>query len=449
MNFLRDALLGWRKAVVLVGLGFSLTASAQMQMPAVARQHYVNGVGLYKLGRYDAAGREFGAAYQLYPSSRLLYDLAQTERQQGQLQQALSHYEQFLWNESALTPATRGAVHGFLARIKTTLAQPSKPLGAPPVAMPDLLDPALGPSPKPGVGLAAAQNSPAAPPAAPVSPGPASAAPGNSRWEIQSVKPDFNLRQVYVQGDAVFAVGDSGIFFVSISQGPFRPVRSGVENWLASVWGTDSELFMTGDSGVLLRRFGGHLKNVPSGTTRTLFAVGGLNSDWFAVGDAGTAVRFNGSVFAPVKTNTKNPLFSVFGIDGEVFAVGAQGTILQYQSGAFFPMPSGTTSWLHSIWGTSRNDLFSVGAHGTILHFDGRSWQVQPSGTLQTLLAVVGTASNDIFAVGSGGTILHYDGVAWHPTPSGTGANLFGVSASPGKVYAVGDAGTILHYLRL
>ena len=52
-------------------------------------------------------------------------------------------------------------------------------------------------------------------------------------------------------------------------------MRSGVNNWLSAVWGTGNELFMSGDSGLVLRRFGGAMKLVPTGTSRTLFAIGG------------------------------------------------------------------------------------------------------------------------------------------------------------------------------
>lgn len=522
MGFLSDNL---RRTLLLAGLGLSVASPAQAAMSAIARHHYLAGTNLYKLGRFDAAAREFTTAYQNYPSSRLLYNLAQAERKQGQLADALRHYEQFLWNESALTPATRGAVHGYMSRIKVAMGQGSKTVAPPPKAMPELLDPALGPEPKPGAGGAlgapAAPAQPAvaqsaSPPPSPVAapppatpPPPVEAAPGprtsyalvplvaeakpappppppapvaapppppplpvqapvaaaphrqlsgsgsingsaSAHWELTLVKPSFSLRRVMVQPDATFAVGDSGIFFVAINTGAagqsaFRPVRAGVENWLGSVWGTGTELFMAGDSGTLLRRFGGRLKPVPSGTTRSLFAMGGTASDWFAVGDGGTAVRWNGTTFAPVSTGTSSPLFSVYSIDGETVAVGASGTILRFSGDSFVPMTSGTTSWLHGVWGSARNDLFAVGAHGTILHFDGRSWQPQPSGTTQTLLAVWGSSRDDVYAVGSGGTILRYDGGSWRPMASGTRANLFSVSGSNTDIYAVGDAGTILH----
>lgn len=424
-------------------------------MPAVARHHYLAGTALYKKGNHAGAAREFTAAFQAYPSSRLLYDLAQAERKQGQLEQALHHYEQFLWNDGALNATIRGAVHGYMARIKSALAHPEQAIGQPPRSMPELLDPALGPAPKPGAAAAlagAASPRPPAPAAAPGTSAPSVTAsqPTGGRWEVLHVAPELTLRRVFAQDDAVFAVGDSGIFFVSLNHGAFRPVRSGAENWLASVWGSGGELFMSGEGGIVLRRFGGHLKGVPTGTSRTLFAVGGSAVEWFAVGDGGTAVRWSGTGFAPVRTSTHSPLFSVFGADGDVIAVGASGTIVHWTGSAFVPMASGTTSWLHSLWGTGRTDLFAVGAHGTILHYDGHTWKPQPSGTSQTLLDIWGRAHDDVYAVGSGGTVLHYDGTAWGQASAVTHANLFGVvgsgAASAVAVYAVGDAGTILRF---
>lgn len=508
------------------GLALALSASAVAEVPPAVQAQYQRGSDSYRKGRFDAAVREFGSAYEMYPSPRLLYDVAQAERKLGQVEAALRHYEVFLKMEKAITPLTRGIVQGYVNRLKAT------PLGRkppnPPRNLPDLFDPTLAPHPggataaapparvqapppavvpppavavappppvkappppvvtpppaaAPPVAVAVAPvPAPVAPPApAPVVAGPtpsygimrlapaqtappavaqaplapaavaqapvAAGKPLSGRWVPVPVKPGFTLRDTFAQGDALFAVGDGGVFYVALQDGVFRGVRSGVNNWLGAVWGTGNELFMAGDSGLVLRRFGGRMKPVPTGTTRTLFAVGGTSSEWFAVGEGGTAVRWNGNAFVPVPTGTRQPLFAVLGLDNQVFVVGGGGLILQWNGGAFVPMESGTSHWLHGLWGTSRGDVYAVGAHGTILHYDGRSWTPQPSGTQETLLGIWGSASNRAVVVGSRGTILHRQPDGWHAAKSGTQASLFGVYGhSPDSVYAVGDGGTVL-----
>ncbi len=513
MKFLANSAGG---VALLLCMSAALAPAAQAQVPASARGHFQRGSEHYRKGQFDQAVREFSAAYETYPSARLIYDVAQAERKQGLLTDAARHYEQFLKQEKAITPLTRGVVQSYLQRLRATAAGRKPPL--PPRNMPDLFDPALGAPLGPGAGSPSVQpasapsSPPVAPPAmpavaaspsgqppsstaparveqkpavavaappsvapvapsAPPPPAPAAAAAGptpsygivrlqqgtpvatavapskpiSGRWLPVPVNPSFTLRDVAVQGDALFAVGDGGIFFVALQDGIFRAVRSGVNNWLSGVWGVANELFMTGDSGTILRRFGGRMKPVASGTTKTLFAIGGTANDWFAVGEAGVAVRWNGSGFAPVPTGTRQPLFAVQALDGEVFASGGGGLILRWNGAAFVPMESGTSSWLHALWGTSRSDVFAVGARGTILHFDGRAWTQQASGTNETLLAIWGTASDRVVAVGSRGTILHYHGGSWRPAKSGTQASLFGVvGRDADTIYAIGDAGTVL-----
>src|SRR6478672_7342899 len=61
-----------------------------------ARAHYEIGLGLYRLGDYHAALKEFAAGYELARKPGFLLNLGQTYRKLGELREARDMYRQFL-----------------------------------------------------------------------------------------------------------------------------------------------------------------------------------------------------------------------------------------------------------------------------------------------------------------------------------------------------------------
>lgn len=61
-----------------------------------ARGHYEIGLGLYRLGDYRGALKEFGAGYELAHKPGFLLNLGQTYRKLGELREARDMYRQFL-----------------------------------------------------------------------------------------------------------------------------------------------------------------------------------------------------------------------------------------------------------------------------------------------------------------------------------------------------------------
>jgi hypothetical protein len=280
------------------------------------------------------------------------------------------------------------------------------------------------------------------------------------KWAIIDPKPGYMLRRVQCASPDVFVIGDSSMVLAATNgQSSFEPLRTGLPNWFSAVWGTPSaasgggELFIGGDSGLVLRRVGPQLHAVQSGMRGTVFAFAGSARDWFAFGEAGGAARWDGNGFSPVPAATNNAILGAFGVDNEVFAVGAGGAILHWGGASFTSMPSPSRAMLHGLWGVSKNDLWVVGSQGTLLHFDGSGWRSVPSGTAQTLLAIWGSARNNVFAVGTSGLVLHYDGASWAAVDVGAGsllqnATLSGICGRPsGELFVASDS-LILRYKR-
>jgi tetratricopeptide (TPR) repeat protein len=71
-------------------------AFAQQTEGDQAREHYKKGLAAYNQGQYSEAAAEFEAAYRLFLDPALLFNIAQAQRMNGQLEKALGGYRAFL-----------------------------------------------------------------------------------------------------------------------------------------------------------------------------------------------------------------------------------------------------------------------------------------------------------------------------------------------------------------
>jgi len=81
-------------AVLLAAL--APPARAQQSEQEQAREHYKKGLAAYNLGQYSEAAAEFEAAYRLFLDPALLFNIAQANRMNGELEKALNGYRAFL-----------------------------------------------------------------------------------------------------------------------------------------------------------------------------------------------------------------------------------------------------------------------------------------------------------------------------------------------------------------
>ena len=96
-----------------------------------ARGHYEIGLGLYRLGDYHAALKEFAAGYELARKPGFLLNLGQTYRKLGELRDARDMYRQFLAESQKDDPA-RPEARKVLAEIEQAIRkQPPEPRFAP------------------------------------------------------------------------------------------------------------------------------------------------------------------------------------------------------------------------------------------------------------------------------------------------------------------------------
>jgi hypothetical protein len=128
----------------LLGVGTLAHAAQESDAEARARAHYEVGLGMYHLGNYRDAVREFTAGYDLSPRAEFLINLGQAYRKLHEVDKAREMFRRYL-AESPHDVADRRQVESLLAEMDREAAQaPTLAPGAVVVSAPA---PAPEPSP--------------------------------------------------------------------------------------------------------------------------------------------------------------------------------------------------------------------------------------------------------------------------------------------------------------
>jgi hypothetical protein len=110
----------------VVALAYTMTAQAQERPEAgpekEARAHYRQGIELYEAGQFDQAAVAFGRAYELRPSFKILWNLAQSENELGHYAAAHGAYTRYIEEGGEEVPADRRAeAEAELERLATLI----------------------------------------------------------------------------------------------------------------------------------------------------------------------------------------------------------------------------------------------------------------------------------------------------------------------------------------
>jgi tetratricopeptide (TPR) repeat protein len=146
---------------LLLSAALATPARAGVDDEERARGHYEIGLGLYRLGDYRGALKEFGAGYELARKPGFLLNLGQTYRKLGELREARDMYRQFLAEVRSDDPARPEARKVLVELEEAIRAQapptpaasestpvPSAPPPSPPATEPPpTLAPAVEPAP--------------------------------------------------------------------------------------------------------------------------------------------------------------------------------------------------------------------------------------------------------------------------------------------------------------
>src|SRR5262245_36312917 len=109
-----------RLGAVIVVLAVATSAGADEEAENRARAHYEIGLGMYRLGDYRGALREFAAGYELTRKPRFLINLGQIYRKLHDPAKARDFYRQFL-DETAPDDPARAQAQQVLADLEKEL----------------------------------------------------------------------------------------------------------------------------------------------------------------------------------------------------------------------------------------------------------------------------------------------------------------------------------------
>jgi hypothetical protein len=187
----------------------------------------------------------------------------------------------------------------------------------------------------------------------------------------------------------------------------------------------NGEVWVAGETGLLIRWDGTRWSQVPTGTSQVLRALwSSSDTDVWAVGDAGTVLRWNGSALSAVPSGTTASLRAVWGRGPQdVWVVANDGAILRW-NGTAFAQAHKAAAALNGVVGTASGELWAVGASGQVLRFDGARWAAETSGTTTELTAVDVAPNNEVWAVGNGTVLRRLQGT-WYAVPVPEGVSAF------------------------
>ena len=132
-----------RSGVVLLVLVTGLPLQADGDRDARARAHYEVGLGMYHLGNYRDAAREFSAGYELSPRPQFLINLGQAYRKLQDLDRALEMFHKYLETAPADSP-DRKQVRALIDEVERERAAAPPPPPAPaPAPAPAVAAPAV------------------------------------------------------------------------------------------------------------------------------------------------------------------------------------------------------------------------------------------------------------------------------------------------------------------
>jgi len=273
-----------------------------------------------------------------------------------------------------------------------------------------------------------------------------------------------DLKDVFVLGERVWAVGDDGLIIHSLDGGiTWQQQRVNQPEPLESVEEKPQrQLIIAPEAGQQLKGNAQGISRAEDGLSDTEKRFReDLQSIFFIDVQRGWAVGYGGMILStadggkswqPQASGTEARLYSVTFIDAQRgWVVGSGGTILSTADGgkSWQPQASGTEARLYSVTFIDAQRGWVVGSGGTILSTadGGKSWQPQASGREAWFNSVTFIDAQRGWVVGSDGTILSTadGGKSWQLQTSDTGILLSSVTfVDAQRGWAVGYGGTIL-----
>src|SRR5664279_1631207 len=116
-------------ALVVVSAALTSAARAESKGKQTAEAHYEKGMKAYTLGHFPEAIEEFEKAYDLRAEPIFLYNIAQSHRQDNNLQRAIFFYRRYL--EAQPDAKNRLEIEKRIREMETQLSDEKERVGTP------------------------------------------------------------------------------------------------------------------------------------------------------------------------------------------------------------------------------------------------------------------------------------------------------------------------------
>ncbi|MBX5481276.1 MAG: hypothetical protein IRZ16_05420 [Myxococcaceae bacterium] len=244
-------------------------------------------------------------------------------------------------------------------------------------------------------------------------------------------------RRVFVNAFGDLAVHDPGKDTFDFARSPFTsPDYEGVvgANAWVLLFGANGKVVKFTPSAGYVSQSGGGTQDLHAGCRNT-------DSEVFLVGEAGKILKYDGTTLTAMNSGTAADLFAVACAGaGEAFAAGADGVVLKLNAGVWSkagpPLP--TSGDLRAVY-ASPTDLFVAGDN-LFYAFHQSAWKALPGKS--SLTELVGISETEFYAA-AGGTVARFDGNAWTTAYIGSRA-LVGSAVGGGQITFVGAGGLIV-----
>lgn len=244
-----------------------------------------------------------------------------------------------------------------------------------------------------------------------------------AEWQVErpeiaaSATGEGVLRDVFVAGDEIIAVGDRGTILVSQGGEAFAEVTSPTTEHLYGVFGVDAaEVYVVGAAGTMLHRDGDGWRAVTTGGVSADLRDGYALAPGvaWAGGQDGTVIALEEGVWGPLDTSMLSRQIHVRSVwaaaEDDVYFAGLGG-VARLDGSAFSVVVEGNY-YYHSVWGTGPDDVSVAGPYAGFERFDGDMWYRQSLGNGNTR-RVWGLGSGERYVLsaevgpGAGGYLLH------------------------------------------
>jgi len=246
-----------------------------------------------------------------------------------------------------------------------------------------------------------------------------------------------------------YIVGENGLLLITIDGGAsWTTGNIGITDDLTSITVINDTLFVTGANGHICYSIDGGLTWLPTVTNTTeIFYSASFTSgtSGYAVG-AGGIYYWNGISWVLQNIGVNTTFYGVYSVGPYAYAVGANGICYFWNGISWSPISLSATGNLYGAYFLNVNYGYIVGSGGIIYRTinGGANWTTINTGVNLTIYNIHIVDDNNAWAVCEGGVILQTTdgGTTWEVITTGATGTLAGITFINGTGYVVGAGGS-------